>query len=42
VFNAVVLGDLRTLIGIPIGGAVLWYLLSAGTRAQFETPAAGR
>ena len=42
VFNAVVLGDLRTLIGVPIGGAVLWYLLTAGTRAQFEAPATGR
>jgi hypothetical protein len=26
--NAVVRGDLRTLIGLPIGGAMLWYLLS--------------
>jgi hypothetical protein len=39
-FNAVVLGDLRTLIGIPIGGAVIWYLMSARTRAQFEIPSA--
>jgi hypothetical protein len=27
-FNAVVGGDLRTLVGLPIGGAMLWYLLS--------------
>ncbi len=39
-FNAVVLGDLRTLIGIPIGGAVIWYLMSSRTRAQFESPSA--
>jgi hypothetical protein len=38
--NAVVLGDLRTLIGIPIGGAVIWYLMSSRTRAQFEIPSA--
>jgi hypothetical protein len=25
--NAFVLHDLRTLIGLPIGGAVIWYLL---------------
>jgi hypothetical protein len=34
--NAVVGGDLRTLIGIPIGGALILYLLSSRTRAQFE------
>src|SRR5262249_262958 len=39
-FNAVVLGDLRTLIGIPIGGAVIWYLMSSRTRAEFEIPSA--
>ena len=38
--NAVVLDDLRTLIGIPIGGAVIWYLMSSRTRAQFEIPSA--
>ncbi len=36
VLNAVVRGDLRTLIGIPIGGALIWYLLSSRTRAQFD------
>jgi hypothetical protein len=36
VLNAVVRGDLRTLIGIPIGGAMIFYLLRARTRAQFE------
>jgi hypothetical protein len=34
--NAVVLGDLRTLIGIPIGGAMILYLVSSRTRALFE------
>jgi len=34
--NAVTRGDLRTLIGIPIGGAMIFYLLRARTRAQFE------
>ena len=29
-------GDLRPLIGIPIAGALILYLLSARTRAQFE------
>jgi len=28
--NALVRGDLRALIGLPIGGAMLWYLLSRG------------
>jgi hypothetical protein len=27
-FNAVFRGDLRTLIGMPIGGVMIWYLLS--------------
>jgi len=39
-FNAVVVGDLRTLIGIPIGAAVIWYLMSSRTRAEFEIPSA--
>jgi hypothetical protein len=39
-FNALKLGDLRTLIGIPIGGALIWYLVSPRTRAQFEVPSA--
>src|SRR2546425_6993073 len=36
VMNTVTHGDLRTLIGIPIGGAMIFYLLRARTRAQFE------
>jgi hypothetical protein len=27
-FNAVFRGDLRTLIGLPIGGLMIWYLSS--------------
>jgi hypothetical protein len=27
-FNAVFRGDLRTLIGLPIGGLMIWYLIS--------------
>jgi len=34
--NAVVRGDLRTLVGVPIGGAMIFYLLRPRTRAQFE------
>mgnify|MGYP001355565148 CR=1 FL=1 len=34
--NAVLRGDLRTLIGIPIGGAIIWYLVNPRTRSQFE------
>ena len=33
--TAFVRGDLRTLIGLPIGGALIAYLLSAGVRRQF-------
>ena len=33
--NAFVRGDLHTLIGLPIGGALIAYLLSAGVRRQF-------
>ena len=29
-FNAVFRGDLRTLIGMPIGGLMIWYLASEG------------
>src|SRR6266487_4074345 len=36
VMNAVTRGDLRTLIGIPIGGAMIFYLFRPRTRAQFE------
>ena len=35
VMNAVTRGDLRTLIGIPIAGAMIFYLLRARTGAQF-------
>ena len=40
VLNAVVRGDLRTLIGIPIGGAIILYLVNPRTRAQFEVRSA--
>jgi hypothetical protein len=36
--NAVVRGDWRTLIGVPIGGAMLVYLLRHRIRAWFEHP----
>ena len=35
VTNALIRGDLRTVIGLPIGGALIAYLLSAGVRGQF-------
>lgn len=35
-FNAVVGGDRRTLIGLPIGGAMLAYLLSRRIRDRFR------
>jgi len=35
--NALMRGDLRTLIGLPIGIALIAYLLSAGVRGQFTT-----
>jgi hypothetical protein len=38
--SAVALGDLRTLIGVPIAGAIIMYLVSPRTRAQFEIPSA--
>ena len=38
--NAVVRGDLRTLVGVPIGGAMIFYLLRPRTRAQFEVRSA--
>ena len=34
--NAVVRGDLRTLIGLPIGGAMLAYLFSRPIRGHFR------
>ena len=42
VLNAVVWGDLRTLIGIPIGVALILYLARRRTRAQFDTRALTR
>lgn len=33
--NAAVRSDLRTLIGVPIAGAMLWCLLSRRVRGQF-------
>lgn len=37
--NALLRGDLRTLIGLPIGAALIAYLLSGGVRNQFESRA---
>jgi hypothetical protein len=34
--NAIFRHDLRTLIGLPIGGLMIWYLMSAGVRARFS------
>lgn len=34
--NAVVLGDLRTLVGLPVGGALIAYLLSRRVRETFR------
>jgi hypothetical protein len=34
--NALVLGDLRTLVGLPVGGALIAYLLSRRVRAVFR------
>jgi len=36
VLNAVIRGDWRTLMGVPIGGVVIWYLLRPRVRAEFE------
>ena len=41
VLNGVVRGDLRSLIGIPIGGALILSLARRCTRAQFESRALG-
>jgi len=40
VLNAAVGGDLRALIGIPIGGAMILYLLRSRTREQFRVGSA--
>jgi hypothetical protein len=36
--NAVLRGDWRTLIGLPIGGAMLVYLFTPGVRGWFRGP----
>jgi len=41
-FNAVVRGDWRTLIGLPIGGAMLAYLFTERVRAWFTRSAPSR
>ena len=33
-FNAVFRGDLRTLIGLPIGGLMIWYLTKQAPRTR--------
>lgn len=38
--NAFIRGDRRTLIGLPIGGAMLAYLVSRRVRARFPRPLA--
>jgi hypothetical protein len=40
--NALVRGDLRTLIGLPIGGAMIAYLLTPRVRRCFARPATDR
>ncbi len=40
VLNAAVRGDLRALIGIPIGGAMILYLFRSRTREQFQVRSA--
>jgi hypothetical protein len=39
--SALLRGDPRTLIGLPIGGGLIAYLLSARVRDQFEPRAPG-
>lgn len=36
--NALIRGDLRALIGIPIGAALIVYLFTPGVRRQFAGP----
>jgi hypothetical protein len=40
-FNAVFRGDLRTLIGLPIGGLMIWYLSRMKGAFQKAPPAKG-
>ena len=35
-FKAVFRGDLRTLIGLPIGGVMIWYLMKRAPSAKLE------
>ena len=35
--NAVLRGDWRTLIGVPIGGALILYLMSSATRRHVQS-----
>jgi uncharacterized membrane protein (DUF2068 family) len=39
--NALVRGDPRTLIGLPIGGALIYYLLRADVQSRFSPTSAG-
>jgi len=38
--NVIVRGDLRALIGLPIGGAIILYLLRSRLREQFQVRSA--
>jgi len=40
VLNVVLRGDLRALIGVPIAGAFIFYLLSSRTRSHFRVRSA--
>ena len=40
VLNVVLRGDLRALIGVPIAGALIFYLLSSRTRSHFRVRSA--
>ncbi len=40
-FNAVFRGDLRTLIGIPVGALMIWYLSSKKDAFQTAAPSNG-
>ena len=35
-FNAVFRGDLRTLIGLPIGGLMIWYLMNRSPTKRLD------
>jgi hypothetical protein len=40
-FNAVFRGDLRTLIGLPVGGLMIWYLTRRGAFRTAAPPDGG-